>query len=287
MDTIFCIDIGSNSVRAALVSRGEAQYKLSRITKLSEGLSGSGALSDSAMRRTLEAIKEYALMAKDLGIKPCIFGTEAFRRAVNGREFADLIEKSVGTGVKILSPFEEAQAGYSGAVKGLKGGGFTVIDLGGASTEIVKGGENVEDYISLPVGVVVLYDKCGRDKKLLDSFFDSVIKGLKFGLSGKCVLIGGTAQSLAAIDLDLTQYQPQKVNRHILTLKRLKEITQSLFDKSIEQVKQIKSLQPQRAQTISGGAYFLCRLLELMGADEAIISESDNIEGYALLSGNI
>lgn len=134
---------------------------------------------------------------------------------------------------------------------------------------------------------MVLYDKCGRDKKLLDGFLDSVIKGLKFGLSGKCVFIGGTAQSLAAIDLDLTEYQPQKVNRHILTLKRLKEITQSLFDKSIEQVKQIKSLQPQRAQTISGGAYFLCRLLELMGADEAIISESDNIEGYALLSGNI
>ncbi|MDD4002640.1 MAG: hypothetical protein PHE12_00355, partial [Clostridia bacterium] len=222
MDTIFCIDIGSNSVRAALVKCGTAQYKLSKVTKLSEGLSNSGALCGEAMQRTLGAIKEYALAAQSLGIKPYIFGTEALRSASNGREFADLVEQSIGASVKVLSPFEEAQAGFLGAVHSLKDGEYTVIDLGGASTEIVKGRcKNIDKFISLPIGVVMLYDKCSRDKKLLDSITDNILDGLKFGLSGKCILIGGTALSLAAIDLNLTKYQPKSVNRHILTLKRL------------------------------------------------------------------
>ncbi|MDD4003187.1 MAG: hypothetical protein PHE12_03240, partial [Clostridia bacterium] len=141
----------------------------------------------------------------------------------------------------------------------------------------------IDNFISLPIGVVMLYEKCSRDKKLLDSITDNILDGLKFGLSGKCILIGGTALSLAAIDLNLTKYQPKSVDRHILTLKRLEEITQNLFNKSIEQIKKIKCLQPQRAQTISCGAYFLRRLLQRIGADFAVISESDNIEGYALL----
>src|SRR5438045_2126979 len=70
---------------------------LSRIVRLGEGLSASGALSEPAMARTIEALR---VCAGKLGQRPVAGGryvaTEACRRAANCAAFLDRVRREVG-----------------------------------------------------------------------------------------------------------------------------------------------------------------------------------------------
>ena len=61
---ISAIDIGSNSVRLALVSDGKTLYKRIRTTRLGEGLSFSGSMKDEAIERTALAVADFVNRAK-------------------------------------------------------------------------------------------------------------------------------------------------------------------------------------------------------------------------------
>lgn len=283
MDTIYGIDIGSNSVRLAKISGGRTVYKLAEITQVSEGLGASGFLAKEAMERTLFAVLKFVGIAKKEGATPFIYATEAFRSAANGREFAGRISSECKIHVDIISSAEEACLGYIGA------GGFdkkrlTVIDIGGASTEIVCGrGRDITFIKSVSVGVVSLKDSCGNDLSALNAFIDKKLK--QYGKTEPAVCacgIGGTATSLAAIDLKLEKYDPQKVNGHIIDINRLKDTANMLLSMDVDEISKLPGVQEKRAEVIAGGAFLMYKVMRLLGCRRLRVSESDNLEGYAI-----
>lgn len=285
MDTIFCIDIGSNSVRLAKIVEGKTIYKLMETTQLSERLSINGFLNDYAMERTMNAVKKFVDIALKENKKPFIFGTESFRRATNGKTFANEIYENCGFAVDILDGKTEAVIGYMGA-GGQKENGITVIDIGGASTEIICGEkEDIKFLTSLTIGVVTLKDKCGNNKDKLIKYIDEKLQDVNCKFYKKCIGIGGTATSLAAIDLELEVYDVAKVDGHKISIKRLKEIADKLLSLNVEQIKKLKGVHEKRAEVITGGAMLMLKILELSNTDTLYISESDNLEGYAILKG--
>ena len=61
---ISVIDVGSNSVRLAMLADGKTLYKRLATTRLGEGLSVTGKMTADAVERTAQAIsafKEYAV----------------------------------------------------------------------------------------------------------------------------------------------------------------------------------------------------------------------------------
>lgn len=298
MSTLFIIDIGSNSVRLAKIVNGKTIYKQKENTRLAKGLSAGGILQSAATSLTLSVVEKFANIAREEGYEPRVFATAAVRNANNGSDFVASIKRTLSLSVDVISGETEAYLGFLGVFpaaesifenENLKN--FTVIDIGGASTEVVNGcKKGIEYSASIDIGIVALKEAsikaCGAviTQQCIDNAIEKLLPNDAIDiekLSGPVFAIGGTAACIAAIDLKLEVYDVTKVHCHRMTIGRLAEIVEMLMNLSIEEIKTIPGVEEGRADVIQGGVRLLQTILNIIGANEFIVSESDNIEGYA------
>lgn len=281
------IDIGSNSVRLMIMSDGKSLLKTIDTTRLGERIAVNGFLLDEAMERTVLAIKRFRIFSLEYGVeKIYAFATAAVRSASNKEIFIDRVKKECGIDIEVISGEEEAVIGLNGAVGKNDGG---ILDVGGASSELVFRKDGQVGYRkSLDIGAVRLFDLCGRDGSKLISAIDE-----KIGEYGDVALpvdlygIGGTATSLAAVKLKLKDYDPEKVNGCILYSEEVREIADNLLTISIKEITEKYCLNEKRAEIIAGGAMLVYRIMKKINVKKIIVSESDNLEGYAAVKGLI
>ena len=280
MDRIAVIDIGSNSVRLMMSLSGKTLYKKVMITRLSQNMREDGSLSFESAERTASAVLRFYEDAKADGAdKIYAFATAACRNAKNGKEFAKSVYDRCGLEIDIVDGETEAQIGFLGATGGRDGG---VIDIGGASTEVMVVSNGNTYAKSVNVGVVKLYEWANNDKAKTEEIVDKKI--LEYGKipSGEFYAIGGTATSLAAVMQSLCPYDPEKVHGYRLNLTDLENLENELYALTVEEKRNLKGLQKERAEVIAGGATLLIRLMKKLGVKAVTVSESDNMEGYLL-----
>ena len=259
-------------------------YKRVVTTRLAEGLSASGVLSDEACSRTVAAIGGLCREGRDAGARIAAFATAAVRSAANGRAFCDRVKRECGVEVDVVSGEEEALLGLCGALGDSDGG---IIDIGGASTEVcIRRGGNIAFSVSLPVGVVRLLERCGQDKeKLIGAACEAVRPLAAARGKDRLYAIGGTASTLASIRLGLSEYDAGKLAGLSLSAQYLGEIGERLLGLTVEQRKRIPGMDVRRADVIAGGAVLLYEAVCALGADEVRFSDGDNLEGYLLRRG--
>ncbi len=278
---IAAIDTGSNSVRLLMWADGRSLYKKIETTRLAEGLSATGRLSDAAMRRTASAIAAFFEEAARGGAeKICVFATAAARRAQNGGEFVRMVKNAYGIDVDVISGEEEAEIGILGALGGADGG---VIDVGGASSEVIvrKNGKTVYEK-SLDLGAVRVTELCGGDRAKTETL---IRKRLPFyGQIPKAHMtaIGGTVTSVVALEKRLTIYDPAKVHGSVLSLETLQKWAGALLGMTQEERLALPGMDPRRADILGGGAMLLALIAEYAGVRSVTVSESDNLEGYIM-----
>ena len=165
---IAAIDIGSNSIRQLIADVSpEGSIKvvdeMKDAPRLGAGLAGSGALSDEAMSRAIEALGRMALLAKQArATRIEAVATSAVRDASNGRDFLTQIKHATGLSVRILSGEEEARLGFLSATAhfDLAVGRSVVMDIGGGSLELaLSAGGVVDRLLSFPLGTVRLTER--------------------------------------------------------------------------------------------------------------------------------
>ncbi|MBQ2740726.1 MAG: hypothetical protein IJF39_03790 [Clostridia bacterium] len=284
MKKIAVIDVGSNSVRLMFVADGKILYKTLEITRLGEGLAASGELQPAAIDRSAAAVANFYAQAKADGAERiCAFATAAVRSAKNGQAFLSAVRSLCGLEVEVISGEEEAEIGVLGALRGADGG---IIDIGGASTEIIvqKSGEILYKK-SVDVGVVRLHDLCGREIERLTEYCGSAANAFSEVPQATLHAIGGTATSLASIALRLKEYDPAKITGYALTWDSLLEATEYLASAPPERVAAETCVPQKRAEVLLGGAVWLKRLLEGLRLKEVIVSDADNLEGFAIKKG--
>lgn len=279
------IDLGSSSVRyACFNSCGELLFKTSQVTRLAEGKK-DGYLSEESIKRTTIAVLSFVNQAKKVGGQTYIFATASVRNSLNGKEFAQILQDLTGIKVDILSGDEEAEIGLLGALRGKNGG---VIDVGGASSEIIVASNNKIVYEkSLPYGGVVLKNESENDlfkaNKIIKEqlgFYGQVPSSNFYG-------IGGTATCTTAVVLGLKEYDAKKVHGHKLTFDELLYAEKFLNENTSEQVA-LKTCVPQkRAEILPFGLQILKEIFLLLNITEITVSESDNLEGYILKKGGL
>src|SRR6478735_6095399 len=114
------IDLGSNSTRllVADVDGGRLTEieRRSIVTRLAQGVDGSGVLRDEAMDRVFATLAEYraAIDADECEAAIAVM-TSAVRDATNGEEFAARIAADYDLDARILSGDEEAALTFAGA----------------------------------------------------------------------------------------------------------------------------------------------------------------------------
>lgn len=276
------IDVGSNSVRLMISDGKKTIAKYVKTTRLAEGMGDNKVLQTVAIERTVAAVSYFFDKAKNEKIDNIsVFATAAVRSAVNSKEFVDGVYSSCGLKVDVVSGEEEAKLGYVGALDGQDG---AIIDVGGASTEITVVRDGKTEYSkSVNVGAVLLTDKCGQDQKKVEEFLVDKIN--EFGVVPKSEFysIGGTATTIAAMLLELEVYRPDLVDGYVVKKEQIINFKNKLFSLSVEERKNLKGLQPERAKVIASGVAILVDIMEKFFIESIVVSEKDNLEGYLSL----
>jgi exopolyphosphatase/guanosine-5'-triphosphate,3'-diphosphate pyrophosphatase len=270
------IDIGSNSVR--LLYNG---IKYNTVTQLSENLFLDNLIKDIPMERTFIAVKKYYSLAKSLGAKDIfVFATEALRSAKNSNVFVEKLKKE-NIALDIISSDTESKIAFLGAYTG---GKQAVLDIGGASSELIVGNEKEIIYShSLPLGCVKLRD-FSKDKDVLIPYLNKRV--LEYGKVPKfdqLISIGGTSSGLAAVFLELAPYDTNAIHNFVFSYEEIKSTVERILKTPESERISIKGMHPKKTTVLPCGGLLILSIMEYLNIKHIRISEKDNLEGYLAL----
>lgn len=292
MPVLAAIDVGSNAVRM-LVAETEGEFKrleyLRTTTRL--GSFSMGEITEKSLRVTIETLTRYkkAYSRFDPKLIKAV-GTSALREAKNSRTVLARIKEATGILVDVLPPEEEARLTALGVISFLKQlPPFSLImDPGGGSTEwILTEKKKILKCGSIPVGVVKLWD---RIKNLRDwepvlekelSLFSERLKREIPSVQGDFILVqtGGTASTIASMDLALPSYDHEKIQGHGIALSNLKGLYNRLKGLSLSERMRIPGLPADRADLIMPGIGLTITIMRAFSVSRLTISDTGLPEG--------
>jgi exopolyphosphatase/guanosine-5'-triphosphate,3'-diphosphate pyrophosphatase len=289
------LDLGTNNCRLLIASPRGRGFRIfdafSRIVRLGEGVIASGALSEAAMARTLEALKICAEKIERRGVTRtrCI-ATQACRAASNGREFLARVERETGLVFEIIAPEEEARLAVSGCYELIDHAApaSLIFDIGGGSTEIswvrprhVDGAPRppeIAAWTSMPLGVVNLSERYGGREMTRADYGDLVedirmriaeagdpaaMRALFADGAGHYVGTSGTVTSIAGVHLGLARYRRDRVDGLWLSAEDVRAVSERLRAMSYEARAAEPCIGEERADLVVCG----CAILEALLAE--------------------
>jgi len=294
------IDIGSNSTRLLVAEvRDGRVHELDRrthVTRLARGVDLSGGLASEAIESVCEVVGEYVAACEELEAGPMdAIATSAVRDASNGDAFIAELRERFALEARILGGEEEALLSYRGATaEADPPWPVAVIDIGGGSTELVLGsGSEVGFHTSIQAGVVRQSERhlatdppAAADlEELAGDVRGLMLEALTDRSGGEAmaaIAVAGTPTSLAAIDLALDPYDPQRVQGHRLSLPTIQHQLSELASLPLAERRHVTGLHPDRAVTIVAGVVILVEAMRVLGLDRITVSERDLLHGAAL-----
>ncbi len=299
------IDAGSNTLRLLIgeVTDGKVVPELyvRRICRLAGGFSTEEGLSPAARERTLFAFHEFAETCQEFGVKQVrVVGTAAFRQAVNGEDFASTIRAATQLPLEIINGEIEAECMAVGVLSALDPmpEQTLIIDIGGGSTEFVLYAEQKVLWSrSLPLGVVRLTEGYAnpilRQQAIAEVLAELIvelvaaceIKGIN---PATLVLVGtaGTVTTLAALDMQMKEYDWQQINNYTLPLAKLQYWQSVLTPISTAEREDLPGMETGRGDLIIAGIEIMLCLMQQLETDSLIVSDFGILEGLLLSLGD-
>lgn len=160
------VDLGSNSFHMVIVHvvNGSVQIigKIKQKVRLAAGLDDAMALDEVSMERGWQCLQVFSERLQDIppsNIK--IVATATLRLATNAHVFIRKAEEILNHKLDVISGEEEARQIYLGvAYTSANQGNSLVVDIGGASTEIIVGNDMQPIHLkSLDMGCVTFMER--------------------------------------------------------------------------------------------------------------------------------
>ena len=286
--TYAALDLGTNNCRLLVARPAREGFRIvdafSRIVRLGEGVSGSGSLSEQAIRRTLAALEICRDKINVRGVSRArLIATEACRIATNGAEFISRVYERTGLELEIVDRETEAHLAAAGcaALADPAAKGVLLFDIGGGSSEIVWLGQGrpgssdvrgrVRHWASLKLGVVTLAEKFGG-VHVTPELFEDMVAYVRGELAEFCArvevetrcdyfhLLGtsGTVTTLAGVHLGLLRYDRRRVDGLWMNDDEIEDALDHLRGMSYEQRVANGCIGSERADLVLAG----CAILE-------------------------
>jgi exopolyphosphatase/guanosine-5'-triphosphate,3'-diphosphate pyrophosphatase len=282
------LDLGTNNCRLLVAAPTRDSFRVvdafSRIVRLGEGLSRTGALSEAAQDRAIAALKICAAKLDSKKVtRTRLIATEACRGAVNGVDFLERVSRETGLQLEIVDRETEAKLAANSCAPLLDraAAGAILFDIGGGSSELawlgkaadVDGGPPlapVQEWDSMPLGVVTLAERFGGENvtpEIFNAMVEDVLprvasfaqkaNGIK---NGEIYLLGtsGTVTTLAGIHLELPRYDRRRVDGIWLTSAEVTKVVGQLCATTYQERVANPCIGAQRADLVLAG----CAILE-------------------------
>lgn len=300
-DCCAAIDFGTNTARLLIAERsptGIIPVRVERVVvRLGGGFTDEGGLSAEARERGLACLHRFSEIISEYGVTDVqASATSAVRDAVNGRAFVDEIFQDTGIRLVVIDGETEARLTLKGVLSGLDSARDTlvVLDVGGGSTEFMVSSHGAPVFIkSMPIGVVRLTEGFRTGSDMVDrvrSVIDLLEKDLAAAgvvVSEDAELIGtaGTATTIAAIKLEMVDYDYRKVNNLTVNRADIADIHQRLSPLTPQERLSIKGLEKGREDLIIAGLIIITSVMDRFGFNRLKVSDFGLLEGLALAGG--
>ncbi|MGL5850624.1 MAG: exopolyphosphatase, partial [Phycicoccus sp.] len=202
---------------------------------------------------------------------------------------------------EVVSGDEEAQLSFAGATGGLTGlgirGPYLVVDLGGGSTELVRGTDRVEAARSVDAGCVRMTERHLRSDPPTGAEIDAARRDVDtvlgsaeavVDLTGVATVVGlaGSITTVTAHVLRLERYDASVIHLARLSMPAHRASAEALLRMTRAERAALPYLHPGRVDVIGAGALVWDAVLARVGdrspAAEVVTSEHDILDGIAL-----
>ena len=283
------IDVGSNSLlmliaEQRLDGRWTRLEEHAEVARIAEGLDASGELGEAPAARARAVLQAFVARARVGGVQHIwITGTAPFRRARNGAEVACALSEAVGVEVRVVSGDEEGALTLRATTAAFPmWEAMHVLDIGGASTELLSWTPTHVTSESVDLGVVRLLERYVRHDPPLPEELQTLREEVRAELRAKLpvpagayplVGVAGTVTALAALDLRLDAWDPDRVQGHRLEVSAIRALGEALWPMTVEDRSREIGLDPRRADLIAVGAWYLHAICEHLGVDQVVVSD--------------
>ena len=311
MTRVGAIDCGTNSIRLLIADVDADSGSLTdlarrmEIVRLGHGVDKTGVIAPEAMARTLAQAREYASQCSELGVQRVRFvATSASRDASNAQEFVAGVREAFaafGIAPEVITGHEEASLSFRGATGDLQADGipgpYLVVDIGGGSTEFVRGTDQVEQALSVDVGCVRMTERHLRSDPPtsaqiaaatsdIEAAVDRVADVVDFQGISALVGLAGSVTTITAHALRLTMYDADKIHLSQLPAARIIDACTSLLSMTRAERAALGFMHEGRVDVIGAGGLvwrtIVQRLQRDVGITSVVTSEHDILDGIAL-----
>lgn len=299
---VAAIEVGSNTLRLLIGCVREDRIVRLRqersVTRLGKNMQRAGTLNSAGVEASIRTLVFFKEILKSCGVHSVTaVGTSALREAADTAAFIERVRKETGIGIEVISGEREAELTRQGLCRDALWCASqrqdVIVDLGGGSTEMIVCGDGTSQG-SIPIGAVKLSNLFLRSDpptaeelhKAIQYVYKEVnryllknnIRPALLG-SGELIVTGGTATTVASIDLGLESYDGDRVHRHRVTYLALKTLHAKLSGMTVEEREGIRGMGRDRADIIVPGILILLILMEIMKKNRVTISDYGLLEG--------
>ena len=225
--------------------------------------------------------------------------TSASRDAENREEFIDGVRELLGIEPEVVPGAQEAQLAFAGATFELAaegGGPFLVVDIGGGSTELVRGDAAVEAALSVDIGCVRLTERhlhsdpptaaeVAGARADVEAALDRIAEVVALQGIRTVVGVAGSVTNVTAMALGLSEYDPARIHRTRLPVDVARQVCDRLLAMSHAERAALPFMHPGRVDVIGAGALIwrmvIDRLVAESGIEDVVTSERDILDGIA------
>jgi len=292
------IDIGTNSTNLLIANtHGVEIERRVTVTRLGRNLAATGVLSGEAIDATLACLADYRSIIESHGaVLVRIVTTEASRRASNAAVLVDAVTTMLGVRPEILDGGEEGRLAYRGALAslGTTSGTTLVIDIGGGSTEMMIGDDQLRATLSVPIGAVTMTEtEIGHDPPrpeeltnaigLAADYADDLIRQHPEVLGVDRVIgVAGTIVTVAAIELGLHTFSREALHGLVLPREAIEEVFRTIATESLADRRHNPGLPADRADVIVGGCCILVGLMRRLQVSHLTVSIDNILDGMVM-----
>ena len=292
------IDLGSNTIRLSVYGcEGGQCYKIFSQKEVA-GLAGyvsNGFLEMAGIQKACAILNSFHKIASKLAPPENIhlFATASLRNIENRGQAVRMIAGETSLIPDVLTGDEEAAFGFAGVSQVIRGDSGLMIDIGGASTELVVFKDRQPVHrTSIPFGCLNLYMNCVHDimptnseRKQIKQIIKEQFSRIDWNIDGRltCMVgIGGTMRAALKLSRALFNVPYDQNEIHAGCVKEISEMLENNLNDIHHTV--YKTI-PDRLHTIAPGLSILKRAIKTFGCEIITVSEFGIREGY--LAGRV
>ena len=309
MKRVGAVDCGTNSLRLLIADVADGRltdvHREMRIVRLGQGVDATGEFAPDALARTHGALSDYAELMRSHDVAAVrMVATSAARDVSNRDEFFAMTSEVLGSVVpgavaEVITGADEAALSFHGAVGELDSAAapFVVVDLGGGSTEVVLGSDDVVAGYSADIGCVRLTERClhsdpptadeiAAARAVVREALGEALRLVPVERARTWVGVAGTMTTLAALAHNMTVYDSDAIHLSRVGFGDLAQVCADLLAMTRQQRAALGPMHEGRVDVIGGGAIIVQELAaalgERAGINELVVSEHDILDGIAL-----